>query len=71
MNNTKYLVWSFEHDAWWKGSWNGYTKKIEEAGVYDYEVAYKICLSANRGLSRGVFPNEAMIPFNPDNDKDI
>lgn len=42
-----YLIWSYEHDAWWKPGWHGYTKDISEAGRYDEVVAKGICKQAN------------------------
>lgn len=31
----KYRIWSNEHNAWWRDSFCGYTKDINQAGVYD------------------------------------
>lgn len=44
----KYRIWSFEHNAWWKPNWNGYTERIEEAGIYGEEEAKAICDDANK-----------------------
>lgn len=30
-----YLIWSFEHNAWWRENRCGYTEQIDEAGRYD------------------------------------
>lgn len=30
----KYLIWSFEHNAWWKPNEMGYTENIVLAGRY-------------------------------------
>ncbi len=43
----RYRIWSFEHNAWWKPDWNGYTENIKEAGIYTEENAKDICDSAN------------------------
>jgi selenophosphate synthetase-related protein len=43
----KYRIWSFEHNAWWRPNWNGYTVSIFEAGLYDFEEATKIVEQAN------------------------
>lgn len=61
-----YLIWSIEHDAWWKAGWNGYTQDIREAGAYKEAEALKILKGANRAIYQGSFnkPNEALIPFN-------
>lgn len=56
-----YLIWSIEHDAWWKPASRGYTKKRSEAGQYTYEEAKKIVKNANIGLKD--IPNEAMIEY--------
>lgn len=29
-----YLIWSFEHKAWWRANKEGYTSHSEEAGRY-------------------------------------
>jgi hypothetical protein len=42
-----YLIWSFEHNAWWNPAWRGYTQDVNEAGLYDKEEAEKICENAN------------------------
>ena len=31
----KYRIWSNEHNAWWGDEFCGYTKNIENAGIYD------------------------------------
>lgn len=54
----KFLIWSFEHTAWWKAGRNGYSKDVQEAGEYTFEEAEKICVDANRKQY-----NEAMIPL--------
>lgn len=35
------LIWSGEHQAWWRAPANGYTADILAAGVYPYEEAHK------------------------------
>ncbi len=46
-SSVKFYIWSIVHDSWWKkGTW-GYTKKIEDAELYDYFVAKNICDSSN------------------------
>lgn len=53
-----YLIWSIEHDAWWKPGWHGYTSDINEAGMYSKDEAERIVKNAN---AHGSF-NECMIP---------
>lgn len=43
---TYYLVFSWEHDAFWRPNRCGYTRLIEEAGRYSKEEAQKICSDA-------------------------
>ena len=47
MSDEKYRIWSFEHDAWWRPNWYGYTENIEEAGIYEEKVAHGILFDAN------------------------
>lgn len=55
-----YLIWSIEHEGWWKPRSMGYTELRSEAGMYTYEEAYRIVESANIGEHD--IPNEAMVP---------
>lgn len=55
-----WLVWSIEHDAWWKPAHNGYTTDIKEAGRYPYPEARGIVEGANYGKYDR--PNEALVP---------
>lgn len=42
-----YVIWSREHDAWWRpGRW-GYTTNIKEAGHYSLAEAVSITRHAN------------------------
>lgn len=61
MENTKWLIWSIEHDAWWKPDHNGYTVHRKRAGKYSYEEAIKIVHSANLYRNDNASPNEAMV----------
>lgn len=49
-----YLVWSYEHDAWWGQSRFGYTRNITLAGRYSKAEADEIVADA--------MGNEAAIP---------
>lgn len=62
----RYLIWSFEHDAWWRPASIGYTKNRTEAGEYSFKEAMKIVLGANIHFSSqdpDKMPNEAMVPL--------
>jgi hypothetical protein len=42
-----YVIWSFEHEAWWRpGRW-GYTRELAEAGHYTQAEAAQIVVNAN------------------------
>lgn len=56
----RYLIWSFEHDMWWKGDHRGYTKCAGEAGHYTRQQAEDIVTAAN--WKPGVL-NETFIPL--------
>lgn len=61
MNEKLYLIWSIEHNGWWKPAMNGYTQKRNEAGKYNFATASLIVKNANIGLHD--IPNEAMIEY--------
>jgi len=42
----KYLIWSFEHEAWWGPNHCGYTTLMEKAGRYSKEEAGEIHTSS-------------------------
>jgi len=48
-----YLVWSNEHNAWWRGNRCGYTKFIDQAGRYERSEALNICRNARNGWRDG------------------
>lgn len=37
-----YVIWSFEHRAWWKPNQRGYTTNLDEAGGYSAREAGQI-----------------------------
>lgn len=43
----KFVIWSIEHQAWWRALWIGYTETLAEAGIYDEAEARKILQQAN------------------------
>lgn len=56
----RWLIWSFEHNAWWMPRQCGYTGKIKHAGMYKYDQAVEIVEGANKYCKKK--PNEAMLP---------
>lgn len=55
----KWLIWSIEHNGWWKPMSLGYTREITEAGQFSLEEAIEIVTEANRNQRT---PDEAMVP---------
>jgi hypothetical protein len=47
MIDEPYLIWSYEHDAWWKAERRGYTRVLIDAGVYSKAEAEAIVKDAN------------------------
>jgi len=41
--NRIWLIWSHEHNAWWRPNSAGYTRHIESAGSYTKAKASEIC----------------------------
>lgn len=83
MENTKWLIWSIEHDAWWAPNRKGYSS-LAYAGVYSYEDALAIVKGANYCLTldrtsdakkrNGRLldtPQEAMILLTPEIEKQL
>lgn len=57
-----YLIWSNEHNAWWRPNRNSYTTDISKAGRYSLEMAIEICNGANYGWDTDrEIPNELPI----------
>ncbi len=42
----KYLIWSNEHNAWWRPNSRGYCADIRDAGQYTMREAENICANA-------------------------
>ena len=47
MSEREYVIWSFEHDAWWGPGRMGYTSELAEAGRYTKAQADQIVAHAN------------------------
>ena len=60
--DTKWLIWSIEHQAYWSPNSHGYTISRDSAGRYGYDEAADICYKANRHLRDTTAPFETMIP---------
>lgn len=64
MDDTRWNIWSIEHNAWWAPNEDGYTRLKAEAGTYTYDRAVEIVSGANKyryGNEHTMEPNEAMI----------
>lgn len=47
-----WLIWSNEHNGWWRANRQGYCHFRKDAGKYTYEQALEICANANYGHGR-------------------
>lgn len=54
----KYVIWSIEHQAWWRANSHGYADSLVDAGVYDEAEARDILERANQ-----VAVEECLIPL--------
>lgn len=57
----EWLVWSNEHNAFWRPDCSGYTRHYSSAGRYTIENAIRICANARSPIKDGERPNETMI----------
>lgn len=63
---TAYVIWSFEHDAWWRPSRWGYTRELAEAGDYTLDEAARIVRAANViSLNEQAMPREVAAEYRP------
>jgi len=60
MKNDKWLIWSHEHQAWWRSDRNGYTDLREQAGEYSLKEAMQICENSNCWCTNE--PQETILP---------
>ena len=59
----KWLIWSNEHQAWWREGQRGYAIDVAEAGRYEQKEALKILKNANEGIQMDErAPNEILVP---------
>ncbi len=59
-----YLVWSNEHNAWWKPNGRGYTMFAAKAGLYSFGEAKSICWKGRDGWREdGKVPDEVLVPI--------
>lgn len=61
----KFLIWSNEHEGWWRPNRQGYTAHKHQAGFYTFDEAVNICIDANEFQEFGEKPNEMMFPVKP------
>lgn len=59
----KYLIWSNEHNSWWRPGSSGYSLTIEGAGRYSLAQALELCNEANSEWAPGsrITPDELPI----------
>lgn len=58
-----YVIWSNEHQAWWKAGRHGYSVDFEQAGRYSRADALMICADARGGWSPCKPPPEIALPL--------
>lgn len=56
-----YLIWSNEHQAWWRPNSRGYTLSVEAAGRYERDEALTIASRSRDGWFAGEAPPEIAI----------
>lgn len=54
----KYLIWSNEHNAWWRAGRAGYTRELDAAGRYGRDEAIKQCAWGRDGWGSREIPSE-------------
>lgn len=57
----KYLIWSNEHNAWWRAGRAGYTNDKKSAGRYSGEEAAQIIANANIALAPNQIQDEVLV----------
>lgn len=56
-----YVIWSNGHSAWWRPQSAGYSKNIEQAGIYPRDDAMAIVEGANAYQQQHEAPNELAV----------
>lgn len=60
----EYLIWSNEHNAWWRPNSRGYAVDSTAAGIYSFNEARGICWKGRDGWTKSdVTPDEIMVPL--------
>ena len=44
MSELVFVIWSWEHHAWWAPNQQGYTEQLEQAGRYNFAEAADIVI---------------------------
>lgn len=70
MDNKRYVIWSNNHQAWWRPASRGYTRWLEEAGCYDEAEAIAICDSGTMMTYEGKRKCDFMLR-DPDNERPV
>ena len=58
-----YLVWSVQHNAWWRDNLAGYTKRVLYAGLYSKAEALNISHHGRDGWGVNQLPDEIAVPI--------
>lgn len=57
-DETLVLIWSNEHQGWWRPQQCGYTSHKDLAGEYTLKEAVEICKNASAHIKWSHYPNE-------------
>lgn len=57
MTDERFVIWSIEHQLWWRADWRGYTATLDAAGIYSAAETRRILERANT-----IDVNECAIP---------
>lgn len=55
------LIWSMEHNAWWRANSQGYTNNLAAAGLYEWDEAQEIVKASNGKNEKTVSLESAFI----------
>ena len=42
MTDMMFVIWSWEHNAWWASNRQGYTEQLDRAGRYSFDEAAEV-----------------------------